>query len=156
MAKEEIGLNVRLHKIARMILSCNYGFTDLTYTKRMNLPFELGLLLAWGKDTFVVSAVPYQSIRAISDLNFGDVYYHQRSVSKLIRGLSRWLRERLPTNDPRLSLLVERYRRWKQIKKALGLDFDRLTPQQIDRMVKIAREEYKIKFPTDRGRRKQR
>ena len=31
MAKARVGLEVRLQKIARLILSCAYGITDLTY-----------------------------------------------------------------------------------------------------------------------------
>lgn len=154
MAKEEIGLSVRLHKIARMILSCGYGFTDLTYVKRMNLPFELGLLLAWGKDTFVVSAKPYQSLRTISDLNFGDVYYHQRSVGRLIKGFSRWLRQHYPAKEFGLDVLLERYRRWQRIRKTIGRDFDNLTPEQIGKMIEIAKEEFKLRFPTTNRRRR--
>lgn len=154
MAKEEIGLSVRLHKIARMILSCGYGFTDLTYVKRMNLPFELGLLLAWGKDTFVASAMPYQSLRTISDLNFGDVFYHQRSVHRLINGVASWLRQHYSEKQFSLAVLLERYRRWQRIRKAVGRDFDNLTPEQIGKMIEIAKEEFKLRFPTTNRKRR--
>lgn len=56
MAKTRVGLEVRLHKIAALMLGCGYGVTDLTYVRRMNMPLELGVLLAWSKHTFVASA----------------------------------------------------------------------------------------------------
>jgi hypothetical protein len=156
MAKQESGLSVRLHKIARMMLSCELAFTDLTYVKRLNMPFELGILLAWGKDNFVVSAARYESLQRISDLNFGDIHYHERSVEKLIKSLSAWLKEHYPGKAITLSELLQRYRRWQEIKRELGRDFDQLSPQEIDKMLKIAQDEYKMKLPVGQKRRRPR
>jgi hypothetical protein len=147
MAKQESGLSVRLHKIARMMLSCDLAFTDLSYAKRLNMPFELGILLAWGKENFVVSAARYESLQRISDLNFGDIHYHERSVGKLIKSLSLWLRQRYPKRAMSLNVLFRRYRRWQKIRRELGRDFDQLSPQDIDQMLKIAEAEYKIELP---------
>lgn len=150
MAKQESGLTVRLHKIARMILSCDLAFTDLTYVKRLNMPFELGMLLAWGKENYVASAARYASIRTISDLNFGDIHYHERSVEKLIKSLSAWLSQKYPQKGIGLVALLQRYRRWQKIRRELGRDFDQLSPQEIDQMLKIAQDEYKIRLPVSR------
>jgi hypothetical protein len=152
MAKQESGLAVRLHKIARMMLSCKFAFTDLTYVKRLNMPFELGMLLAWGKENFVVSAIRYESLRRISDLNFGDIHYHERSVKNLIASLSAWLKEHYPKKAISLSDLLQRYRRWQRIRQELGPDFDQRSPQEIDQMIKIAQAEYKMKLPSSVGK----
>jgi hypothetical protein len=66
MSKEKLRLEVRMRKIVELILSSRFGFTDLTYSRRMNMPFELGLLLAWGKETFVISSRPTSTVRARS------------------------------------------------------------------------------------------
>jgi hypothetical protein len=50
----------------------------------MNMPFELGVLLAWGKETFVISAHPTRTIQALSDLNFGDIEFHRQRAKVLI------------------------------------------------------------------------
>jgi hypothetical protein len=91
LARERSKLEVRLIKIVELMLTCPYAFTDLSYLKRMNMPFELGLLLAFGKDTFVTSSGPYSALKSISDLNFGDIHYHGGTVRELIRHLSRWI-----------------------------------------------------------------
>ena len=49
MARERVGLEIRAQKIFELILSCDYGVTDLSYQRRMNMPLELGLLLALAK-----------------------------------------------------------------------------------------------------------
>jgi hypothetical protein len=58
MAKERSKLEIRMRKIVELVLTCKYGFTDLSYATRMNMPFELGVLLAWGKETFVIIYAP--------------------------------------------------------------------------------------------------
>jgi hypothetical protein len=55
MARDQSRPETRLTKIVELMLSCPYGLTDLSYVKRMNMPFELGLLLAFGKENFVTS-----------------------------------------------------------------------------------------------------
>jgi hypothetical protein len=82
-------MEVRLLKIVELILCCRFGLTDLSYIKRMNMPLELGLLLAFGNETFVITAERYSALRTVSDLNFCDIYHHERSIRRLIGGLSR-------------------------------------------------------------------
>ena len=57
LAKQQF--DVRFKRILEMIMSCAFGFTDLSYEKRMNMPFELGIMVALGKDCFVVSQRRY-------------------------------------------------------------------------------------------------
>ena len=91
MAKERSKLEIRMRKIVELVLTSKYGFTDLSYATRMNMPFELGVLLAWGKETFVITSHPSRTIKALSDLNFGDIEFHRRSVKLLIEKFSRWI-----------------------------------------------------------------
>ncbi len=138
MARERTGMEIRLLKIVELMLSCKYGLTDLSYVRRMNMPLELGLLLAFGKETFVMTAQRYSALRTISDLNFCDIH-HQQSIRRLIVGLSRWIdysSMRLTT-----STLFQRYRRLRQICEK---DFDRLTPQEIARLLGVAGDEFKM------------
>jgi hypothetical protein len=148
MAKQDPSMAVRIHKIAQMILSCKYAFTDLTYIKRMNMPFELGLLLAWGKVSFVICEKNHQAIRTISDLNFGDVHSHKGSANELITRLGGWLAQQFPRKRASIPILQQRYRRWQKLRKALGADFDQLAPHEIDKMMKIAQKEYRMDIPT--------
>ncbi len=144
MAKEQVGLEIRLQKIARMALSCGYGLTDLSYVGRMNMPLELGLLLAWGRETFVMSTRPYENLRTISDLNFADIHFHRGSVKRLIHGLSRWVEQQCSSKRLRATTLLKRYRQWQEIRRSLGSDFDRLQPHEIAKMVGIAEDEFSI------------
>ncbi len=93
MARERTRTEVRLLKIAELMLTCKYGFTDLSYVARMNMPLELGLLLAFGKETFIASGKRYAALRTISDLNFADIHYHEGRIRKLIVALSRWIEQ---------------------------------------------------------------
>ena len=72
MARERMRLETRLLKIVEVMFTCRYGLTDLSYIRRMNMPMELGLLLAFGKETFLTSRKPYGALKSISDLNFSD------------------------------------------------------------------------------------
>lgn len=70
MARERARTEVRLLKIMELILACEYGLTDLSYVNRMNMPLELGLHMAFGKETFIASRRRYAALRTISDFEF--------------------------------------------------------------------------------------
>jgi hypothetical protein len=142
MARERTRMEIRLLKIVELMLSCKFGLTDLSYVKRMNMPLELGMLLAFGKETFVITAEPYSALRTISDLNFCDIYHHERSIRRLIIGLSHWIEQNFSSKRFKTNTLLQRYRRLRRIRKQLGEDFDRLTPQEITKMLGVARDEY--------------
>ncbi len=144
MARERSRTEVRLLKITELMLACRYGLTDLSYEKRMNMPLELGLLLAFGKETFIASGRKYSSLRTISDLNFSDIHYHEGSVRRLIGALSRWVegtcsKKRLTTHT-----LVQRYRRLRKLRRSLGDDFDRLKPEEIAMVLGVVRDEFQL------------
>jgi hypothetical protein len=142
MARERTRMEIRLLKIVELMLSCKFGLTDLSYAKRMNMPLELGILLAFGKETFVITAERYSALRTISDLNFCDIYHHERSIRRLIIGLSHWIEQNFSSKRLKTNTLLQRYRRLRRIRKQLGEDFDRLTPQEITTMLGVARDEY--------------
>jgi len=146
MSKEKLRLEVRMRKIVELMLSSRYGFTDLTYSKRMNMPFELGLLLAWGKETFVISSRLTPTVRALSDLNFGDIQFHDNRVYQLIAKFSAWIEKTVTRKRLSLTTLKTRYRRWQAIRRSLGQDFDRLTPAQLAKLVGVAEDEFSLLF----------
>lgn len=144
MARERAGMEIRLLKIVELMLSCKYGLTDLSYVRRMNMPLELGLLLAFGKETFVMTTQRYSALRTISDLDFCDIHHHQQSIRRLIVGVSRWIEQNYSSKRLTTNTLFQRYRRLRQIRRQLGEDFDRLTPQEIAKLLGVAGDEFKM------------
>ena len=141
-ATERVRMEVRMLKILEMICACRFGLTDLSYEKRMNMPLELGILLAFGKETFVTSRKTYGALRTVSDLNFGDIRYHGGSVRKLIIQFSRWIEQTCSSKRLSTDYLLRRYRRVRRIQSELREDFDRLTPEQLTKLIGIAEEEF--------------
>ncbi len=150
MAKEESRLEVRMRKIVELILTCQYGFTDLSYAGRMNMPFELGILLAWGKETFVISSRRTRTIKALSDLNFGDIEFHEGKARLLIEKFSKWIERTASSKRLKSSTLLTRYRRWLAIRRSLGRDFDRLSPAQLAKLVGVAEDAFSLRFSETR------
>lgn len=140
LAKQQVVFDVRLKRILEMITSCAFGFTDLSYEKRMNMPFELGIMIALGKDCFVVSQRRYSGLASISDLNLGDIHYHEGDPLALIGAFSRWIESNCSRRRLAHRLLAERYAAFVRLRRAVGQDdFDRLTPQEIDTALMGAR-----------------
>ena len=144
MARQQSHTEVRLLKILELMLSCKYAFTDLSYVTRMNMPLELGLLLAFGKETLIMSNHRYGALRTISDLNFSDIHYHEGRIGILIKELSRWIEQIFSRKFLRMKTLMQRYRRLRQIRKALKDDFDKIKPEQISKLLGVAKDEYKM------------
>jgi hypothetical protein len=144
MARERSKLEMRLLKIVELMLCCAYGLTDLSYAKRMNMPFELGLLLAFGKESFVTSSRHYSALRTVSDLNFADIHYHRGTVGGLVKELSRWIEQTCSTKRIRTETLLQRYRRLQTIRKDLGPDFEKLLPQEIGKLLEVAHDEFRM------------
>jgi hypothetical protein len=140
-------MEMRLLRITELVLTCNYGFTDLSYVTRMNMPLELGLLLAFGKETFVASGKRYSALRSISDLNFADIHYHEGRIRRLIVALSRWIEQTCSRKRLTTETLLQRYRRLRRLRETLGDDFDRLRPREITRLLGVAKDEFKMKLP---------
>jgi hypothetical protein len=92
----------RLDKIFREVQGCRYSVHDLSKvqvdrklpsTPRFNMPFELGLAVAWAqlnpsKHTwFVFEAIPYRVQKSLSDLNGTDPHIHNGRVQGVMREL---------------------------------------------------------------------
>jgi hypothetical protein len=104
----------RLDKILAEIQGCRYSIHDLSRvsldrnppfaTPRFNMPFELGLAVAWEKlnptmhDWFVFEAKSYRAQKSLSDLNGTDPQIHGGQVSGVMRELSNVFRR--PKNQP--------------------------------------------------------
>ncbi len=94
----------RLDRIASLIRSCVYSVHDLSRveidpapppTPRFNMPFELGLAVAfhWRPSTkhtwFVLETTKWRIQKSLSDLNGTDVYVHEGSVEGVFRELAK-------------------------------------------------------------------
>jgi len=93
----------RLGKILALIQSCRSSIHDLSRceldtnpphpTPRFNMPFELGLAVAWSKltpkkhDYFVFETVTRRAQKSLSDLNEADLQVHQGAPSGVMREL---------------------------------------------------------------------
>jgi hypothetical protein len=90
----------RLDRIFSLIQSCDYSMHDLSRvqldraeprTPRFNMPFELGLAVAWemigsGQHMwFVMEAVNYRLAKSLSDLNGTDPYIHGGTIDGVFR-----------------------------------------------------------------------
>jgi hypothetical protein len=144
MARQRAGLEVRAQKIFELILGCKYGLTDLSYLKRMNMPLELGLMLALGKENFVVTRMRYRSLRSISDLNFGDIHEHNGKISKLVQQLSNWIEQTCSGRKLATATLLRRYRMVSRIRRQLGGDFDKRLPEIASALLFVLEDEFHL------------
>jgi hypothetical protein len=91
--------NRRLDRIASLIESCAYSIHDLSRvqldrhaprTPRFNMPFELGLAVAWAQANprhswFVFESVKRRLSKSLSDLDGTDPYIHEGTVRGVMR-----------------------------------------------------------------------
>ena len=90
----------RLDRIVELIGACRYSFHDLSRveidpvdppTPRMNMPFELGLTVAWDllqpdrHTWFVLESVNRRALKSLSDLAGTDVYIHSATPEGVFR-----------------------------------------------------------------------
>lgn len=148
MAKQRATFETRFRRIWEMILTCAYGFTDLSYARRMNIPLELGLMLALGKNCFITSARRYDALSRISDLNLGDIHYHEGRPRTLIADFSRWIEENCSHQHIAVAALVNRFRAVVWLRdEHLGPDeFDRLRPENITAVLRSAQRNLGVTF----------
>jgi hypothetical protein len=114
----------RLDKILAEIQGCRYSIHDLSRvgldrnppftTPRFNMPFELGLAVAWEKlnpanhTWFVFEAKEYRAQKSLSDLNGTDPRIHGNQPIGVIRELSNaFVRQR---NRPTVPQMMRAYR----------------------------------------------
>jgi hypothetical protein len=102
----------RLDRILALIESCEYSVHDISRvqldrnapaTPRFNMPFELGLAVAWEKlshaqEWFVFEERPWRAQKSLSDLSGTDVYIHGGTVRGVFRELcNAFVRRHPPT-----------------------------------------------------------
>jgi len=90
----------RLDRIVELIGTCRYSFHDLSrvevdpvepVTPRMNMPFELGLTVAWDllmpnrHVWFVLESINRRALKSLSDLAGTDVYIHNGTPEGVFR-----------------------------------------------------------------------
>lgn len=100
---ELAGSERRLDRIFELITSCRYSFHDLSRvemdlhtprTPRFNMPFELGLAVAWQKMRprshvwFVFESMNRRLQKSLSDLGGSDPYIHDGTAAGVFRELS--------------------------------------------------------------------
>jgi hypothetical protein len=94
----------RLDRIFELLRNCRYSFHDLSRvqldrrqpppTPRFNMPFELGLAVAWAETGshrhawFVLEAVRHRLSKSLSDLDGTDPYIHNSSPRDLFLALT--------------------------------------------------------------------
>jgi len=92
----------RLERIYELIRSCRYSIHDLSRVQldrkaprvpRFNMPFELGLAVAWTTENpsrhtwFACEEDQYRPLKSISDLNGTDFHVHKGTVVGVMREL---------------------------------------------------------------------
>lgn len=96
------GSKRRLDRILDLIGKCNYSIHDLSRvqldrrrpaTPRFNMPFELGLAVAWDRVNrqdhtwFVFESLAHRASKSLSDLGGTEVYIHDGTVRGVFREL---------------------------------------------------------------------
>jgi hypothetical protein len=93
----------RLDRILELLSKCQFALHDLSRvevdrtppcTPRFNMPFELGLSVAWGHigrgrhSWFVLESQNYRLAKSLSDLNGTDVHIHNGTIRGVFRALA--------------------------------------------------------------------
>jgi hypothetical protein len=114
--------NRRLDRIASLIESCAYSIHDLSRvqldrnaprTPRFNMPFELGLVVAWSKahpqhKWFVFESVKRRLNKSLSDLDGTDPYIHGGKVRGVMREVCNAFVS--PVKQPTVPRIMKMYR----------------------------------------------
>jgi hypothetical protein len=117
----EIAGNRRLDRIVGLLESCAYSIHDLSRvqsdrgaprTPRFNMPFELGLAVAWshthpGHRWYVFEAVERRLAKSLSDLDGTDPYIHSGTVSGVMREVCNAFVS--PVKQPTVPQMMEMY-----------------------------------------------
>jgi len=97
------GSQRRLERLFDLIGSCRYSFHDLSrveldtrrpQTPRFNMPFELGLAVAWARhgdprhNWYVFESKQYRLAKSLSDLDGTQVYVHGGTATGVLKQLT--------------------------------------------------------------------
>lgn len=121
----------RLDRIFALIQHCAFSVHDLSRvqldrfrprTPRFNMPFELGLAVAWEKTGqahlwFVMESLNRRLAKSLSDLNGTDPYIHREKVGGVFREMGNAFVRRQGATVPQMWRLYREVR--KQIPKIL-------------------------------------
>jgi hypothetical protein len=117
------GSQRRLDRILGLIGRCRYSFHDLSRveldaihprTPRFNMPFELGLAVAWARNGnprhkwYVLESHKYRLAKSLSDLDGTQVYVHGGTPTGVLRQLTNALAR--STHQPTVQQLKAVYR----------------------------------------------
>lgn len=114
--------NRRLDRIAGLIERCEYSIHDLSRvqldrhppcTPRFNMPFELGLAVAWAQEHpnhrwFVFESKRRRLNKSLSDLDGTDAYIHDGTVRGVMREVCNAFVS--PGNQPTVPEMMKMYR----------------------------------------------
>lgn len=106
----------RLDRILDLLRGCEFSVHDLSHVKldnqrprtpRFNMPFELGLAVAWEKISqghiwFVMEAMNYRLAKSLSDLNGTDPYIHEGTVDGVFREMGNAFIRRKAASVPQM------------------------------------------------------
>lgn len=125
----------RLERIFTLIQSCRYSVHDLSRIQldrkpprapRFNMPFELGLAVAWttlnpGQHSWVgCDAIQHRPLKSISDLNGTDFHIHGGRVEGVLSALCNAFITR--SQRPTVPRMMHIYRRLRKVSAALQSD----------------------------------
>ncbi len=166
MTLELPGGTTRLDKILAEIHGCRYSIHDLSRvglhrnprftTPRFNMPFELGLAVAWEKSNptkhtwFIFEAKAYRIQQSLSDLSGTDPQIHGGQVAGVMRELSNVFRR--PRNQPTVPEMMRTFntilRRSTKILAEAGATtlFEARAFQDLCQQAKVAAENPEFKF----------
>jgi len=128
LPKATLGIagNRRLDRIAGLIQKCTYSIHDLSRvqldrnaprTPRFNMPFELGLAVAWAQEHpehrwFVFESTRRRLNKSLSDLDGTDAYIHGGTVHGVMREVcNAFVSSRIQPTVPQMLRIYRELRR---------------------------------------------
>jgi len=121
--EEDIG-SMRICEICKAILKSKYGISDLWFTTK-NVPFELALMLAFGRFNIILHENRRKAYIQLSDNQYLDAVSHGGNTATLIKKLS----ERIPkviseSSSEKISLpiLLKAFNDYRNLVRKKGFD----------------------------------
>ncbi len=124
--------HVRVEKIARIIVECDFGVHDISRTEldaksglpRFNMPFELGLFLGakrFGigrqrrKSALVLDRERYRFQQYLSDIAGQDIATHNGHPALIVKAVRDWLRNAAARSHlPSSTVIFKRYEQFRR------------------------------------------
>jgi len=88
----------RLPRIIHLMTQCKYAITDLSDNQSFNMPFELALLLAFGKPVLILEKSKYWHQQFFSDILGCDPASHGGRRKRIIKLVSEWIWKNIPSH----------------------------------------------------------